>query len=242
MDLSKVMETNTGTIDFSIVFPVMNQQDHIVKVIRSYYRALKKNKYSFELIAVVNGTTDNSYALCKQVAQSDPNIHAYELKKSGYGLGIIYGIKHSRGNNICYLNCARIKAQDLVCAINLFSRHPDHIVHGVRIQRENASRSVGSAMYNAACRMLFSISSRDINGNPNIFSRKNFERLKFSYTDSMIDLELLDKANKLNIPISEIEIADYSRHGGISTSNFKTIFRLMSEVFRYACKINSRAI
>jgi len=88
--------------------------------------------------------------------------------------------------------------------------------------------------------MLFSISSRDINGNPNIFSRNNFEQLQLSYLNSMIDLELLDKAKKLNIPISEIEIFDYTRHGGISTSNFKTIFRLMKEVSQYW--INTRLI
>ncbi|OGK14417.1 hypothetical protein A2862_02105 [Candidatus Roizmanbacteria bacterium RIFCSPHIGHO2_01_FULL_38_41] len=228
------------SIDFSIVFPVMNQQDHIERVISEYHKILTQNKYRFELIPVVNGTHDKSYQICKSVAEKLPNVYTYELKAGGYGLGILHGIKHSRGKYICYLNCARIKAKDLVQALNLFEQHPKHVIHGVRIQRENTSRSLGSIMYNTVCKMLFSISSRDINGNPNIFSRNNFEQLQLSYLNSMIDLELLDKAKKLNIPISEIEIFDYTRHGGISTSNFKTIFRLMKEVSQYW--INTRLI
>jgi len=222
------------SIDFSIVFPVMNQQDHIERVISEYHKILTQNKYRFELIPVVNGTHDKSYQICKSVAEKLPNVYTYELKAGGYGLGIL------RGKYICYLNCARIKAKDLVQALNLFEQHPKHVIHGVRIQRENTSRSLGSIMYNTVCKMLFSISSRDINGNPNIFSRNNFEQLQLSYLNSMIDLELLDKAKKLNIPISEIEIFDYTRHGGISTSNFKTIFRLMKEVSQYW--INTRLI
>ena len=228
------------SIDFSIVFPVMNQHDHIERVISEYHKILTQNKYRFELIPVVNGTHDKSYQICKSVAEKLPNVYTYELKAGGYGLGILHGIKHSRGKYICYLNCARIKAKDLVQALNLFEQHPKHVIHGVRIQRENTSRSLGSIMYNTVCKMLFSISSRDINGNPNIFSRNNFEQLQLSYLNSMIDLELLDKAKKLNIPISEIEIFDYTRHGGISTSNFKTIFRLMKEVSQYW--INTRLI
>src|SRR3989344_9172444 len=89
-------------IDYSIVFPVMNQQDHIEKVIREYHSALTKQGYSFELIAVVNGTHDNSFAICKKVAKERPNVHAYELKAGGYGLGILHGMKHSNGKKILF--------------------------------------------------------------------------------------------------------------------------------------------
>lgn len=211
----------------------MNQQDHIERVIEEYHRTLTKGKLSFELIAVVNGTTDGSFVVCQQMAAKLPNVSAYELKAGGYGLGILHGIKHSRGKYICYLNCARIKSADLMRALKQFQKHPDQVLHGVRVQRENSSRSFGSLIYNTACHWLFTISARDINGNPNIFSRKDSERLRLSFTDSMIDLELLDKSKKLHLPVNEVEINDYSRHGGTSTSNFKTIFRLMREVFKY---------
>lgn len=221
------------TPDFSIVFPVMNQADHIEKAIRLYHQALTKNNYSFELIAVVNGSRDNSYRVCKGVAKKLPNVSAYELKEGGYGRGILYGLKKAKGKYLCYLNCARIHVPDLIRGLKHFQIDPEILVHGVRIKRENSKRNFGSLIYNIFCRVIFRISNRDTNGNPNIFSREIYERFQLQSTNSMIDLELLEKAKKLNIPVVEVPVYDYSRYGGRSTSNFFTIFRLMKEVIKY---------
>ena len=225
-----------NSIDFSVVFPVMNQGDNIEPVIRSYHKELTRQKISFELIAVVNCTKDNSFEICKKVAEELSNVSAYELKGCGYGLGILHGLKKARGRYLSYLNCARIHTPDLVRALKHFLVDHSVVVHGVRLQRENEKRRLGSLLYNLFCRFFFMIPNRDINGNPNIFSRKNYEKMRLRFTDSMIDLEILEKAKKLNIPIVEVPVFDYSRHGGSSTSNLKTIFRLMKEVMRYWLK------
>ncbi|OGK12092.1 hypothetical protein A3C98_04085 [Candidatus Roizmanbacteria bacterium RIFCSPHIGHO2_02_FULL_37_15] len=222
--------------DFSIVFPVMNQVDHIEKVIRSYHHTLSKQKISFELIAVVNCTRDNSFEACKKAAREFANVSAYELKGCGYGLGILHGLRRAKGKYLCYLNCARIHLPDLMRSLKHFLVDDGVIVHGVRMNRENEKRRWGSLLYNIFCRIIFLISNRDINGNPNIFSRQTYEKLKLKFTDSMIDLELLEKAKKLRLPVVEVPVFDYTRHGGLSTSNLKTIFRLMKEVARYWLK------
>src|SRR3990167_1006667 len=121
---------------YSIVFPIMNQADHIETVIRSYHATLTKNKFSFELIGVVNGTTDDSFAICQKISKTLPDVSAYELEAGGYGLGILHGIKHSRGKYLCYLNCARINAKDLICSLQEFEKNKNDIVHGVRIDRD----------------------------------------------------------------------------------------------------------
>ena len=221
---------------FSIIFPVMNQADHIEKVIRTYHKELSKQRFSFELIAVVNCTRDNSFKICKKAAREFVNVSAYELRGCGYGLGILHGLKKTRGKYLCYLNCARIHTPDLFRTIKHFLLEDSVIVHGVRMKRENEKRRWGSLLYNIFCRIIFLIPNRDINGNPNIFSRQTYEKLKLKFTDSMIDLELLEKAKKFNIPVVEVPVFDYSRHGGRSTSSLKTIFRLMKEVSRYWLK------
>lgn len=211
----------------------MNQEDHIEKVIRTYHRELTRQKFSFELIAVVNCTKDNSYEVCKRVAKDLLGIKCYELRGCGYGLGILHGLKKATGKYLCYLNCARIHTPDLIRTLNYFLVDDGVIVHGVRIQRENEKRRLGSLLYNIFWRVIFRIPNRDINGNPNIFSRNIYKKINLEFTDSMIDPELLEKAKKFHIPVVEVPVIDYSRHGGRSTSNFKTIFRLMKEVIRY---------
>ena len=221
------------TKKFSIIFPVMNQEDHIGRVIGAFHRELTGNKISFELITVVNCSTDRSFEECKKVSKILSGVRSYELRGCGYGLGILHGLKKAKGVYLCYLNSARIHPPDLIRTIRHFLIEDTVLVHGVRVRRENTKRGIGSLIYNTFCRTLFRIPNRDINGNPNIFSRKIYERLNLRFTDSMIDLELLERARNLRIPIVEVPVIDYSRHGGISTSNWKTIFRLMKEVLRY---------
>lgn len=221
---------------FSIVFPVMNQEDHIEEVIKSYHEALTRQHFSFELIAVVNCTADSSFKICKKVAGELPNVYAFELSGCGYGLGILHGLKEAQGKYLCYLNCARINSNDLIKCLTEFKKKVEKIVHGVRVKRDAAGRSVQSKIYNGLCKMIFNIKTNDINGNPNIFSRANYERMNLQFTDSMIDLELHEKARKYNIPVVEVPISTYSRHGGRSTTSVWTVFRLLKELAGYFFK------
>lgn len=219
--------------EFSIIFPVMNQSDHIERVIRSYHETLTKNSLSFEMIAVINGTSDNSFEICKRIEGKLSNFYAYELKGKGFGLGILHGIKKSQGEYLVYLNCARINAEDLFMSLKYFLVNPEYLVHGVRVTRDIPQRTFFSLIYSTLCRLIFSLKTWDVNGNPNVFSRKLFDRLQLKFTDSMIDVELQDKAQKFDLTVLEVPIHSYRRHGGISTTTFWTSFRLMKEVVRY---------
>ena len=222
--------------DFSIVFPIMNQEDHIESVIRSYHRELTRQNFSFELIAVVNCTKDNSFEICKKVAKEFPNVSAYELKGCGFGLGILQGLKKAKGKYLCWASSARTHADELAKCLKQFLADTNVIIHGVRKKRDIFLRRLGAIIYDTACNFVFCLTSSDINGIPKVFSRETYNKLDLRFTDSMIDLELLEKAKRLKIPVVEIPIYKSIRHGGRSTSNFKTIFRLMKEVLRYWLK------
>ncbi len=219
--------------DFSLVFPIMNQEDHIEKVVRSYHQYLTRNKFSFELIGVVNGTSDKSFQLLNKLTHELANVHAYEIKKGGYGRGVLYGLTKARGKYLCYFNSARIHPDELILCLKYFLVNPDVILHGVRKKRDAWYRKITSFVYTTTCKLLFNIKTADINGNPNIMSRVHYNKLKLSFTDSMIDLEMHDKAQKNKIPIIEVPVFNYTRHGGQSTSRFNTSFRLLKEVFAY---------
>lgn len=211
----------------------MNQADHIEKVIRAYYQELTRAGFSFELIAVVNGTTDNSFQICKKVALDLVNMRVYELKEGGYGRGVLYGLKQSRGKYLCYVNCARVYADELIACLKKFNKHSQTILHGVRIKRDSPLRKITSWIFNFGCWLLTGIYSKDLNGTPKIFSRQIYNTLQLKSLDSMIDLELLEKAKKNKIPIIETPIYKNIRHGGRSTSSWKTSLRLIRELISY---------
>lgn len=222
--------------DFSIVFPVMNQADHIEKVIRSYHKELTKNKFSFELIAVVNCTKDNSFEICKTVSTEFPNVSVYNLAGCGYGLGILYGLKKAKGRYLCYVSCARVWSDELVLCLKYFLIDTKVIIHAVRRRRDTLMRNLSSIIYNGTCRAIFDIYFTDINGTPKIFSREIYHKLDLFSENSMIDLEFIEKTKKRGYRTIQIPIYNNERHGGKSTSNFTTIFRLIKEIAVYWVK------
>lgn len=221
------------TVDFSIVFPAMNQADHIEKVIRSYHEALTKNHFSFELVAVINGSRDRSFSICQQLTKELPKLTVFELKKDGYGRAILYGLDKARGRYLCYINCARVHADELILALKYFFVNPQAIIHAVRKKRDVFYRALSSKIYNFFCRLFFQINSSDINGSPKIFSRENYQKLYLTFPNSMIDLEFVEKVKKKGLPLIEIPIFKNTRHGGKSTTNSATIFRLLKEMTHY---------
>lgn len=224
------------TPEFSIILPVMNQEDHIGSVINEFHRQLTKDKLSFELIVVVNGTNDNSFKVSKNMAKKLKNVRVYELKDGGFGLGVLYGLKKAKGKYLCYANSARVYADELSKTIKKFHKNQSSIVHAVRVKRDIKLRKITSLIYKTTCQLLTNVKSSDINGTPKIFNREIYNKLNLKFTDSMVDLELLDKARKLKIEVIEFPIYKNTRHGGKSTSNYLTTFRLMKEIVIYCLK------
>jgi glycosyltransferase involved in cell wall biosynthesis len=148
----------------SIVFPVMNQEDHIERVIKAYHKEISKLGIPFELIAVVNGSTDRSYEICQKVASKLPSVSAYELKEGGFGRGILYGLRKAKGSYLCYTNCARVYPDELSLCIKYYLVNSDVIIHAVRVKRDVWIRKLSSFIYNLTCRLLTGVNSTDIKG------------------------------------------------------------------------------
>lgn len=236
--MKKIIPRVIKQTTFSIILPVMNQADHIEKVIRSHHQLLTKQKFSFEIIVVVNGTTDNSYQICEKLSNKLTNVRVYELKLGGYGRGVLYGLKKAHGQYLCYINSARAHSDELLKCLQLFLDEPKGIFHAVRVKRDRLLRKITSLIYITGCWLVTGVSSTDINGTPKIFSQNIFKRLKLNFVDSMIDLQFLERAKKLKIPVKEVPIYNNDRFGGKSTSNFKTVFRLFKELIVYSIKRN----
>ncbi len=60
----------TGSL-VSIVLPVHNQADHVVEVVREYEEGLTRLPVPYEIVLVVNGSTDSSLAVCRKMEERE---------------------------------------------------------------------------------------------------------------------------------------------------------------------------
>ena len=216
----------------SVVLPVYNQADHIGRIVDSYGESLVELPVGYEIIVVVNGSTDQSLEVCNDLARRNDRVKVLTAPTSGWGHAVRMGVETSNGDLICYTNSARTSADELVRLVRYALSCPDVVVKANRKLRENWRRRIGSLLFNIQCRTLFDLATWDVNGTPKIFPR-TFERLlHLTGEDDLIDAEFNMICRWHDYPMIEVPIFSVRRHGGRSSTNWGSAIRMYLGAFR----------
>lgn len=210
----------------SIILPVHNQADHIGTIIQGYVNELSTQVPDYEFILVANACTDNSVAVCQELARKDSHIKVIETEKGGWGNAVKLGLKQVNGDLICYTNSARTSPDVLKTIIGYGLIYPNVVVKANRKIRDSLRRRLGSLLYNLECRMLFDSPVWDINGTPKVFPRKFAPLLNLSREDDLIDAEFVALCRQYDYPILEVPVLSTRRHSGKSTTNYNSAVKM----------------
>ena len=216
----------------SIVLPVHNQAAYIGVIIDSYRDVLSQVGHPFELVLSVNGSRDDSVGVCETLAQTRPEVRVIADPRAGWGLAVKAGLRAARGDLLCYTNCARTSAADLRQVLLAGFEHPDAIIKATRRVRDSWKRRLGSALYNAECRVLLGVQTRDVNATPKVFSRSHAPLLNLTSDGDMIDAEFLFICRRHGFPVIEVPIFGNRRQGGSSTTNYKSAVGMYVGAYR----------
>jgi glycosyltransferase involved in cell wall biosynthesis len=219
-------------IKFSVVLPVHNQEDHLAPVVSGYREAMDPLGYPYELILVTNGCRDRSVEISKDLARSSDRVRHVESPRAGWGEAVRLGLSEARGEILCYTNLARTTPEVLTLLLLYAMAFPKAVVKANRKIRDNWMRRLGSLLYNLECRALFDLSFWDINGTPKVFSRNFFEWKKLEQKGDLIDLEFNVVCRESNQAVLEVPVFSHRRHGGKSTTNWRSAWRLYTGALR----------
>ena len=210
----------------SIVLPVHNQADHVADVVREYEEGLARLPVPYEIVLVVNGSTDASLAVCRKLEDANPRLKVLESVEGGWGRAVLLGLASARGDLLCYTNLARTRPEDLTLLLLYGLVHPDVVVKANRKIRDSPYRRFGSLLFNLECRALFDLSYWDINGTPKVFPRSLEKLLRLSRKDDLVDLEFHVVCRDEGYRVLEVPIFSNVRHGGRSTTNHRSALAL----------------
>jgi glycosyltransferase involved in cell wall biosynthesis len=216
----------------SVVLPVHNQGDHIDSVVREYLSALDRTGKSYEIVLVPNGCRDDTPAVCATLAAEHPAVRVVPSERGGWGIAVRVGLEAARGELICYTNSARTGAEELTLLLLYAAVYPTTVVKANRKVRERLSRRFGSLLYNLECRALFDLPHWDVNGTPKVFPRKFAKLLTLTRDDDLIDAEFSLICRREGYPMLEVPIFSSRRHGGRSTTNWRSALRMYWGAYR----------
>jgi glycosyltransferase involved in cell wall biosynthesis len=210
----------------SIILPVHNQADHLSKMVEEYESELSRLPLQHELILVTNGCRDDSVRQSRLAVDRYPTVRAIDSVRGGWGLAVKLGLSEALGDMLCYTNFARTTGRDLTLLLTYAATYPEVVVKANRKIRESWRRRLGSLLYNLECRALFDLSNWDINGTPKVFPRSFHRLLELQRDDDLIDAEFSVLCRRENYPIIEVPIFSSRRHGGQSTTNYLSAFKM----------------
>ncbi len=223
----------------SIILPLHNQGDHIAIIVDEYIKILSHIRCDKEYLLVANGCRDNTVEVCHGLSQKHKVIRVIESKTKGWGLAVKLGLREAKGDMVCYTNAARTSPQDLAVFLLYAVANPNLVIKATRKTREKLKRRLGSVLYNLECRFFFDLSCWDINGTPKVFPRHFGHLLKLTRDDDLIDLEFNIICRRKNYPMLQLPIFSTRRHGGASTTNYRSAFGMYMGAYKMWRKIRS---
>jgi glycosyltransferase involved in cell wall biosynthesis len=217
----------------SIVLPCRNQGDHIHRVIEAYLEPLTNLDIPFELVVVPNASTDRTEDEVRAMAEKEPRIRVVANSQGGWGLSVRKGLEAARGELLGYTNTARTDPTSIPQFVERYRNSNAGLVKARRENRNAPMREIGSAIYNFEARLLLGIRVRDVNGTPKVFSRDFYQQIQLREDGDLLDLELMAYATELELPILEIPIQGFQRHGGKSSTTLASAWNMYRGAVRF---------
>ena len=218
----------------SIVIPAKNETSIIGSVISEIQNSLK---YDFECLVVVDQLDDETVPVINKIGMHDSRIKLLvNPNKKNPTDAIKFGLNSSKGNAIVLMMA---DGSDRVTDINSMAKSifggidlvcaSRYMTGGMQI----GSNGLKPILSKLAGKLIFSLTKVETHDSTNAFkgmSRKLLENIEIESTKGFtIGLELVAKAKKLNMPISEFPTIWTERKFG--KSNFKLLKWLPNYIY-----------
>ena len=127
------------SLDISIVIPVFNSQDAL-SVLLEKIKTTLHSKYTYEIILVDDGSTDNSWNVITKLKQSTPELKGIKLSRNyGQHNAIMCGFANAIGNFIITMDDdLQHPPEEIIKLINTQTETNADLVYGLPINRKHS--------------------------------------------------------------------------------------------------------
>lgn len=211
--------------ELSIVIPCLNEEEAVQFCIDQILNTLEKNKLDAEVIFVDNMSTDNSVTIIKNNSHRFADMKLVIEPNSGYGSAYLRGFNESSGAYIFMADCdGTYNFGDIPRFLQALKSGSDLVI-GNRFNGDLKKgimpwhhRYIGNPILSMLVKLFFNVSIHDIHCGARAISREALEKIVL-YTRGMeFASEMIIKASKQDLSISEIPIV-YSERLGTSKLN-----------------------
>ena len=220
----------------SIIMPAYNEGVHICENIRMTDEVLRESGLDAEIIAIDDGSSDNTLAEIERAAEKFDNVTtARNHNNMGKGRALRTGFEHAKGDIVVFLDAdLDLHPNQIHNLLDVLEAGPYDVVVTSKHHPESKlsypfSRKVASLGYYMIIKVLFGLPVKDTQTGLKIFRRdvldKVFHRLlvkTYAY-----DVELLATAVSFGYRIHEVPVVlEYTREHTWGRIQFSDVIRI----------------
>lgn len=222
----------TRVPELSIFFPFWNEEQNLESVIRKAVPVAEKVAEKWEIIMVDDGSSDKTLKIARKLAKEDKRLIAVAHDRNrGYGAALKTGFTTARYNLVVFNDGdGQFDLREIDKFLEKISK--SDLVIGSRKKRlDNPFRHILMNLLKIWDFIFFGFRFKDIDCGFKLFKKEALDKIMpLKSEGAMITTEILAKAKRANLKISEVEVHHYPRiYGDQSGGNLRVIVRAIKE-------------
>jgi len=157
---------NTAKIDISVVIPFLNEDESIPELLAWIERIMEENKFSYEILLIDDGSTDNSWKLVNENARRNPAIKGIKFRRNyGKSAALNVGFHAIQGEVVITMDADMQDSPDEIPALyKMITEEGYDLVSGWKKKRyDPITKTIPTKFFNAATRKISGIPLHDFN-------------------------------------------------------------------------------
>ncbi len=154
-------------IDISIVIPLLNEAESLPELAAWIQRVADREGYTYEILMIDDGSTDDSWAVIQQLSASNPAIRGIKFQRNyGKSAGLYVGFAEARGQVVITMDAdLQDSPEELPELIKMIREDGYDLVSGWKKKRYDPvlTKNLPSKLYNWTVRRMTGIHLHDFN-------------------------------------------------------------------------------
>lgn len=147
-------------MDISVIIPLFNEAESLPELTAWIQRVMRENGYSYEIIFINDGSTDNSWDVIEELSKIDSNIHGIRFRRNyGKSPALFCGFERAKGNVVITMDADLQDSPDEIPALyKMITEEGYDLVSGYKKKRyDPLSKTIPTKLFNATARMVSGI-------------------------------------------------------------------------------------
>ncbi|MBQ5723325.1 MAG: glycosyltransferase family 2 protein [Muribaculaceae bacterium] len=147
-------------MDISVVIPLYNEAESLPELTSWIERVMKDNSFSYEIIFVNDGSTDESWEVINNLATQNPNIHGVSFSRNyGKSPALNTGFARAQGDVVITMDADLQDSPDEIPELyRMIMREGYDLVSGWKKKRyDPLSKTIPTKLFNATARKVSGI-------------------------------------------------------------------------------------